>query len=250
MSEIVLTDKTKLVVKTLEPVMLKAEDDQPIVAVVSTDSEDSDGDVIHQAASDKGGGWDLAHFNGRPLVLWSHDRYSPNLAAPGTKAFVQPHGGRDALHLATVFDLPDPAAAFLDGKVRRGVPLEWSVGVRYRKYEDRDTGRGLEVFEQDLIEVSLCNRGANPDTAVLAKSILRNRPDLVSMVDDGGSREVAELKDEIVALSERLRASEGLLAKIGDKLAEYDQLEAWIGKERDRREVALRELSSALQRMK
>jgi predicted nuclease with TOPRIM domain len=116
-------------------------------------------------------------------------------------------------------------------------------------FNEREGGHGLEVHEHELIEVSLCNRGANPDTATLAKSMLRDRADLLALVDDQGSREVAELKDEIAALNERLRASEGVVSRLGDKLADLDDIVAWNDKQRNYREQALRQLAAKLERL-
>lgn len=199
----------------------RADDSKPIVAVVSDDQPDSVNDVIHAD------GWDLAHFNKSPLVLWQHDRYTPNLAAPGTRAYVD----GSVLKLEAVHDMGDGMAAFLDGKIRRGAIKETSVGFRSVEWKEMD--RGVEFFKQELIEVSWVNRGMNPRTDVLAKTMIGMRPEFVAQLEDAGDPEVVELKAEMEELRGRLVTAENIIARIGAEIAaraveqKSDALSAW-----------------------
>lgn len=212
---ITLSDGSRMVWK--DQIVDAVKDDGPgkLVFLVSTESVDSDGDIIHQQATDKGRGWMTDAFNKSPLMLWQHDRSMPNIAAETTRAVVAPEGL--TLNPAE-FDMPDPAAAFVEGKIRRGVIKQFSVGVRYMKFVEMER-RGLESFEHELIEVSPVNRGANFDTAVLAKSALMFRPDLAQKLEDAGDPEMIELKAEMEELRGRLVTAENIISRIGAEIA-------------------------------
>lgn len=219
---IMLKDGTAIVTKGARLFDVERSDEsKPIVAVVSDEQPDNVNDVIHAA------GWDLSHFNKSPLVLWQHDRSSPNLAAPGTRAFVE----GAFLKLEAVHDMVDGMAAFLDGKIRRGVIKETSVG--FRAVEWKEMEKGVEFFKQELIEVSWVNRGMNPRTDVLAKTLLGARPEFAAQLEDSGDPEVIELKAEMEELRGRLVTAENIIARIGADLAErvveqkQDAMGAW-----------------------
>ena len=205
---LMLKDGSALVTKESRAFEVERGDESsPIVAVVSDEQPDIVNDVIHTA------GWDLEHFNRSPLVLWQHDRSSPNLAAPGTRAYVD----GPVLKLEAVHDMGDGMAAFLDGKIRRGVIKETSVG--FRSVEWKEMENGVEFFKQSLIEVSWVNRGMNPRTDVLAKTMLGMRPEFVAQLEDAGDPEVIELKAELEEFRGRVVTIENLIARIGEKLA-------------------------------
>lgn len=230
-NQIELKDGTCLVLKTRD-LVVKADDDAPLIAQVSDAIEDDEGDIIHVGASAKGQGWRLVKFNSAPLLLWQHDRWTPNLSVAGTRAYEDT--GKQALLLEAHHDMGDPLAAHIDGKIRRGSIRETSVGFRGKVFEPREGGRGIEFWEQELIEVSWVNRGMNPRTDVLAKSIMKHRPDMTALFEDGGDPEINELRDEMVALGERVRTLEGMIAKIGDQTARGEEV-------KQRHEDALRE---------
>lgn len=224
MSHVELTDGSRLVTKTRLTEMVKDAGPGKLQFLVSTADVDSDGDVIHQMPTEKGAGWITDHFNKSPLVLWSHDRFVPNLALPGTTARPTEAG---LLLDPAVFDMDDPAAAFVEGKIRRGSLREFSVGVRYKTFEPIEGGAGLEVFEHELLEVSVVNRGANPSTAVLKKSMLRDRPELVERLQSAGDTEVEDLKITLAEYEQRIKELENQIAKIGDAvLAREKQADA------------------------
>lgn len=199
---------------------INAVDDGDIVAMVSTPSVDSYGDIVHQGPNDKGAGWLLSRFNNAPVMLWSHNMFQMNISGPATRASVRPHSEfGEALFLDPVqFDLEDEDAAKLEGKIRRKVIKENSVGFtsdnwRYMR-DDEDRYAGIEFFEQELLELSWANRGANPDTTTMFKSMISMHSDLAQRIDARDSQRAvedkADLLDAIEQVADRVRTLEGL----------------------------------------
>ncbi len=191
-----------------------------IVAMVSTSSVDSYGDIIVQGRNEKGAGWLLDRFNGAPVMLWSHDITQPNISAPGTRASVRSSEKfGEALFLDPVkFDGGDAAAVAIEGKIRRGVIKENSVGFVSRKSEyirdEDDRITGIRFYEQELLELSWANRGANPDTTTLFKTMLAAHPTIAErvLVEDDKAAEwaKADMMATVEALADRVRSLEGL----------------------------------------
>lgn len=215
---IALEDGAHLVAKSAAATVQEAQG--IIVAMVSTPSVDSYGDVIVQGKNDKGAGWVLDRFNGAPVMLWSHNMYGMNLAAPGTAARVLPHEQfGEALFLDPVlFDEGDPVAVDLEGKIRRGVIVENSVGFVSRKSEYiRDAGdrvTGIKFFEQELLELSWANRGANPDTTTMFRAMLGMHPDVAARVDTEDNQRAKEDKDDLM----------DAIAQVVDRVRTLEQL--------------------------
>lgn len=187
---------------TLEVAMV----DKAMVAMVSTEVVDTDGDVIHASKNARGMGWDLADFNRNPIVLWSHDPRVPSIAGPSVKAKVgKREGGGKALYLDPfAFDMSDPFAAGIAGKYERGVLKQTSVGFIGKIWDRRMEGDmmvGREYFEQKLIEVSCVNVGANQETDTVVKRML-SRCGVAAKVQDCGDSEIRELKALIQHLTE------------------------------------------------
>jgi HK97 family phage prohead protease len=201
--------------------LIKAADSSDIVLLVSTQTEDSDGDIVYQGKNKNGAGWVLDKFNNSPVITWQHDLWVPNLSGPRTRAKVQKteNKGR-GLHLnPLVFDEGDAFAMELEGKIRRGVLTESSVGFKAMKRDRRqnDEGQtiGLNIWESELIETAIVNRGANPETEVLAKRLLGKAP-IAIQVESGGSPEIDELKDEIEHLAAVVKMLGNEMKAIGD----------------------------------
>lgn len=223
----------------------------PIVMLVSNEAVDSDGDIIHQRRSSKGPGWVLDRFKRAPVMTWQHDLRIPNISGPGTRPVVRKHDTKgQALFLDPVqFDEGDPFAMELEGKVRRGVLKESSVGFHILNREPRtdDDGNraGLHIYGAELIEVALANRGANPDVDVLAKRML-GYADVAKAVQGGDDSEVAELKAEVQHLSEKLRVLENALKVQAE---DNDRMRLDIDKEQAARNVAAKDLLVRLQKL-
>ncbi len=196
-----------LCTKTNPCEMTKAADGtNDIILLVSTQAVDTDGDIVYQGRTKNGAGWVLDKFNKAPVITWQHDLWVPNLSGPRTRAKVMKteNKGR-GLHLnPLVFDDGDELAMTLEGKIRRGVLTESSVGFkalkRDRRQNEEGQAVGLNIYESELIETAIVNRGANPETEVLAKRLLGKAP-IARQVEAGGSAEIEELKEEIEHLA-------------------------------------------------
>lgn len=182
-----------------------------MVAMVSTENVDSDGDVVHQGRNKRGAGWDLVKFNAAPLMTWMHDIMRPNIASPDVRAKVGTSDKGKALFLDPfAFDPGDEFAMDLAGKYSREVLKETSVGFIGRIWDWRNKDNnviGREYFEQELIEVAAVNRGANPDTRVEVKSMMARmlvRPAVTKSIQTAGDSELQDLKDEIGDLNEKM----------------------------------------------
>jgi len=219
-----LKDKGMICIKTgATDFLQKGEDGKTHLAIRSSNEVlDSDGDIVHQRKSKNGTGWDLLQFNKAPVGTWSHDMYRPNLFSPLTKAKVKRHESKGwGLNIEPlVFDPGDDYAMALDGKMRRGTLTESSVGFKAldaipRKNEE-GMRTGLDIYSPELIEVAIVNRGANPDTEVLAKRML-GRPDFIKQVEDGGSAEIEELKAEVEHLADVIKMLQNTMSAFGDQ---------------------------------
>jgi HK97 family phage prohead protease len=161
---------------------------KPLVAIVSTEDQDSDGDIIHQGPTEKGEGWLLDSFNSKPRIFWNHDRNRPNFAK--ARAWVD----QDKLLLEVKFDMKDPFAAELDRKYRDEFLTDWSVGFRGHKSEPVDDGSmGLHFYEQTLKETSAVNIGANPYTDTVMKALRTDDIEKLEQLE----KDFLELREEL-----------------------------------------------------
>lgn len=236
-------------------------------AVLSTATVDSYGDIIEQGKNEKGAGWDLVRFNRAPVLLWVHNIWGMNLSAPGTRAVVAKgitvaDGStvKEALVLDRIrFDMEDELAAQVDGKIRRGIIKENSVGFVARisemiRDEESDRPIGVHFFEQELMEDSFVNRGANPDTTVLVKSMLGCHPELAAKADtrDNAAAELAraELDDTMRGFRGRFKTIEEALSRLSnDQSAFADLLEARKEVEQERLQAAWASTSDLVDRL-
>jgi len=191
----------QLILKTMGVDVTKEDGTGNILALVSTDSIDSDRDIIHQGKTANGGGWDLVRFNKHPVMLWSHDPYRPSLG--GGKAFVGSSDIGKGLHLVPQFDSGDEFAMQIEGKIRRKVIQETSVGFTSsnytrRKDTDGDHWPGFDFWDTELQEVSWVNRGANPDVDMAVKGMIMRNPALLKQIEDFDDRFLSMVKGELV----------------------------------------------------
>lgn len=180
--------------------------EKAMVALVSTDGVDTDGDIIHQGKNSRGAGWVLDTFNKNPIVNWGHEMWRPNIGSPDVRAKVgKRDGGGRGLYLDPfAFDMGDPFAAEIAGKYQRRVLRQTSVGFIGLTWDRRMEGDmmvGREYFEQKLIEVSAVNVGANQETDTLVKSML-GRHGLAAKVQAAGDAEALELRELVKQLLE------------------------------------------------
>lgn len=254
MSSIELENGDLLVIKQCKGLPEPATDGKIITAIVSTEQTDSDGDIIHQGKNKKGAGWVLDHFNKMPLLLWQHDRMTPNLSSPNTAAKVSRHAdlGKVLLLDPVEFDEGDAFAMHIAGKVMRKVLRESSVGFRgvttdpIRNGEGQATG--LEFFEQKLVEVSFANRGSNTETDTAMKSMLGMFAH-AQEVQGGSDAEIAELKAELEDLTSQFHEITGLVKDLGDSVAGLEEATEIQVALKDRRTEAVKALHDSLKRI-
>ena len=217
-----------LTVKTLGLTVKENEETGNILALVSTNAVDSDRDIIHQGPNDNGKGWNLDRFNKHPVMLWAHNSFLPSIG--GGKAFVGKTDLGEGLHFVPKFDSGDDFAMQIEGKVRRGVIQETSVGFTSdnfdrRKDEADSQWPGYDFWDSELQEISWVNRGANPDVESAVKGMILANPDLLKQIEDFDDRFLKAVKGELVdrfnELATRIRTIEDhLIAGKSNEMSE------------------------------
>ncbi len=234
-----LKDGGALVTKTLG-IETKDEDGGSILVLASTESIDSDNDIIHQGKTDNGKGWDLDRFNKHPVMLWSHNPYVPSIGTG--KAWVGKSDLGKGLHFVPKFDVGDEFAMQIEGKVRRRVIQETSVGFTSKNYDrrkddDDSMWPGFDFWDSELQEISWVNRGANPDVDSAVKSMVMGNPDLLKQIEDFDDRFLSMVKGELVdrfnELSTRIKTIEDFMAAgksdemdaiVSDLVGQFDRI--------------------------
>lgn len=258
-----MIDNEVFVLKTLEPTEIKMDDGGRIVAVVSTEAEDGEGDIVRQRKNKKGAGWLLDHFNKNPVITWQHDMWIPSISGPDTKAKVSKHAtlGQVLTLDPMTFDKADPFAEFIGGKVERKIVKEFSVGFRGKVVERRAAPEGQyngrEFFEQELVEVAVANRGMNPETEAEVKTfmagIMARHPEIALKSQGGDDSEIQELKEELADALQQMADMGRAMAVMNDNLTgkiktcedHFAVLEN-IKAQKDRQLGVLKELHTAL----
>lgn len=142
---------------TADVVKAEGEDDRTLDFIVSDDQPDRDQDVIALS------GWDLKQWRKNPVVLWSHDSYSPPIAA-GVKIWKEDGTLRSRARFqeADLNPFADMIFRMLVGKFLRAT----SVGFIARQWEwsedNENRPRGIDFMKQELIEWSVVPIPANP----------------------------------------------------------------------------------------
>jgi HK97 family phage prohead protease len=136
------------------------EDARTIEHVISTGSEDRDGDTIDPK------GWILDEFLKNPVVLFGHRHDVPPIARA-----VKLKASENGLETLTLF--PPKGISQVSDTVfdlnRLGFLRSWSVGFDPVKFTQQDNG-GIAFEEQKLLEYSSVPVPANPDAVNLAVS--------------------------------------------------------------------------------
>lgn len=128
---------------------------------ITTDGVDRDRDLI---AAD---GWDTTDYLKNPIVLWAHD-YRTLPVARTLSILRTPHG------LSAVAQFPPadvhPFADTVYRLIKGGYLNASSVGFRPIKWAFNEDRRGVDFFEQQLLEWSIVPVPANVDTLVEARA--------------------------------------------------------------------------------
>lgn len=136
--------------------------------IASTADVDRMGDIVEQS-------WHLDAFKQNPVILWNHDSTRPPIARAVS---VDVEDGQ--LMIDMEFDMADPFAAEVAGKLQRGFLNAGSVGffpgrVEYRQDLPKDDPRyaanslGIVASQNELVEFSITPIPAN-SAALLAAS--------------------------------------------------------------------------------
>lgn len=138
---------------------LKINTDKSVTFIMSDDSLDRDFERFDTA------GWNLKTYKKNPVLLWSHDRSIPAIG------LMEKTRVKDNQLIGNpVFDMDDPLAVQIAGKVQKKVLRSGSVGFFPSKVEfnddDKDPCR-LTYMKQELREFSVCNVPANPNAVVV-----------------------------------------------------------------------------------
>lgn len=131
--------------------------------VISTEAVDRESDIIMQD------GWDLSHYRRNPVVLWSHDYWSPPVAK-SVDLYVN-----DANQLVSVdrFTPQDanPFGYMVYRLVQGGFLRAKSVGFRPLEYVINEDHHGFDFIRSELLEHSWVPVPANPEALIQAGSI-------------------------------------------------------------------------------
>ncbi len=174
---------------------VKALDDGSIEWVMSDYEVDRDAERIDSS------GWDLKNFKKNPVVLWSHDYYTPAIGK-----VISPRVKDSKLVGRVKFSSKevDPFAAMIEGKVREGTISSGSVGYRSIRIEivdDKKEPAGLIFREQELYEFSIVNIPSNTNATVQREAAPEEMKDLKLRItwlekilkDDGQPSYIADL---------------------------------------------------------
>jgi HK97 family phage prohead protease len=217
---------TKHMSASVKAVMDATATEGRVTALVSTYNVDKEGDRImpgaFQSSIDR-----LEAIGGSLPILTSHDWVDPQAivghALP--EDIVETKAG---LVITFRLDLDSPAGAAVWKAIKNGSLREFSVGFRAVDGATRKGSDGaFEISDLDLVEVSVCHRGVNPDTRVLA--VKADLPEADTTADPSAelvayekalSMRLAGLtKPEVAEPSERVKAflreqeAEALMAK-------------------------------------
>jgi HK97 family phage portal protein/HK97 family phage prohead protease len=159
---------------TLKRLQLAADEEEPLIQsvfrfVASTAEVDRMGDVVEQS-------WHLDSYKRNPVILWNHDSTRPPIARATAVEVVD-----GQLEIEMEFDLADPFAAEVAGKIQRGFINAGSVGffpgaVQYRSELPKDDPRydpksfGIVASENELVEFSITPVPANGSALIAASA--------------------------------------------------------------------------------
>src|SRR5690606_15898945 len=107
--------------------------------------------------------------------------------------YAQPTVKEDGLYVVANFYLDTPEGSSVFRTIKAGAMQEWSIG--YVVVQADDDGEVLNIQEAELIEVSACMRGANPQTRTISVASNDNDPVIAQMQADHEAR-IAELRAE------------------------------------------------------
>jgi HK97 family phage portal protein/HK97 family phage prohead protease len=155
--------------------------------IASTSDVDRMGDIVEQS-------WNLESFKQNPVILWNHDSSKPPIARATS---VQVEDGQ--LQIEMEFDMQDPFAAEVAGKLQRGFLSAGSVGffpgeVKYRADLPKDDPRykenslGIVASQNELVEFSITPVPANSNALLAASADQTTDEQLRNLLADPATR--------------------------------------------------------------
>ena len=137
-------------------------DDGLVTAIITTGNIARDGAIISP------NGWDFAHYDRNPVVLWQHDDSAMPVARMVDRTI-----GDSEIVARIQLDMEDPEGQRLHGKIKRGFVNATSVRWLPKETEVRQMGEGKEkrdvlVFlRQEMLETSFVSIPADPGAMIL-----------------------------------------------------------------------------------
>ena len=146
---------------TLVPIEDAPADDRRLQFVISTSGADRMRDVIQAS------GWNLAPYQGNPVMLWSHDYDVPAIAT-AERTWVE----GDRLHAVSRFAPADvhPFAHMIYRLYQEGILAATSVGFQPDEWTYDEERKGYNFLRQTLLEFSAVNVPANADCLIEART--------------------------------------------------------------------------------
>ena len=154
--------------------------------IASTAEVDRMGDIVEQS-------WRLDAFRRNPVILWNHDSSrAPIARAVGVEVI------NEQLVIEMQFDMADPFAAEVAGKIQRGFINAGSVGffpgqVKYRGDLDPEdprysSGYGIVASDNELVEFSITPVPANSSALLAASADAATDDDLRKLMANKANR--------------------------------------------------------------
>ena len=175
--------------------------------VASDDVEDRQGEII---SSD---GWQLANFKKNPMLLWSHDQYSPPIGKAEKIGFKVINGIKKLVY-QPIFHLKSEMSRLMADLVNGGWVAASSVGFKPLEMD------GNTYTKQELLEISLVNVPANPNALAFAQSKGYSLDTIKKVLDIKESKMEEPIKEEEdikVEEKEPVKPEEKPEKKPGDK---------------------------------
>lgn len=142
------------------------QEERVLQVVISTGALDRDNDTIAPK------GWDLKDYKKNPVVLWTHDYWSPPIAKT-RKVWIE----NDQLKAIAEFTAEDvyPFGYMIYRMCREKFLNAASVGFRPKEYKVRtdedEHGYGWDFLKQILLEYSIVPVPSNPEALIEARSM-------------------------------------------------------------------------------
>ena len=162
-------------------------------------------------------GWEFDNYRLNPIVMFNHGGggwFSPETDPLPIARSTIPEVRDDLLYAEAEFDMVDPEAARILGKVKRGLinatsvrwnPFEWDIEERSVRHDEEEKKKRYLVFKrQELLEWSDVNIPADPAAVILRSS---GRELNIARFAGFEREETNEVTDELERISHTIHIS-------------------------------------------